>query len=98
MSDVFVLKTERLTVKIAELWKNTDLKIYPNPTGGRITLSLEEVSTGVLSIRNYLGQLIKQEQFNNTQELDISLKGPSGMYLLQLEVDGQVITKKLIKQ
>ncbi len=74
------------------------LTIQPNPTGGRITISLEEASTGVLNIRNYLGQLVMREEFNNIQELDISIDGPAGIYFLQLEVNGQVITKKVVKE
>jgi hypothetical protein len=77
---------------------NINITIHPNPTSGQISISLEEASTGALSIRNYLGQMIRQEEFNNTQELNISLDGPSGIYFLQVEIDGQIITKKVVKE
>lgn len=85
-------------VGIDDLQKTAQVSIYPNPTSEQLTISLEEASIGVLSIRNYLGQLVMKEEFNNTKELDISLDAPSGIYFLQLEVDGEVIIKKIIKE
>jgi hypothetical protein len=75
-----------------------NISIIPNPTQDWITVSLEKAKTGVLSIRNYLGQLVMKQEFNNTKELNISLDGPAGIYFLQVESDGQVITKKVVKQ
>lgn len=85
------------TVGIEKLISSTVI-IHPNPTTGYITINLEEASTGVLSIRNYLGQLVMKEEFNNTQELDIKLDAPAGIYFLQVESNGQIITKKIIKE
>lgn len=45
-----------------------------------------------------LGQLVLKEAFNKLQKLDLSLDEPAGIYFLHLESDGQVITKKIIKQ
>lgn len=39
------------TVGISELLSST-VSIFPNPTSGRISISLEEASTGILSVRN----------------------------------------------
>ena len=86
-----------MIAKIDELTA-ISMSIYPNPTTGQLFISLEEASTGVLSIINYLGQVIQQEEFNNTQQLVISLNGTSGIYFLQLEVGSQVITKKVVKE
>lgn len=77
---------------------SSDFSLIPNPTSGQLTISLEEASTGVLSIRNYLGQLVMKEEFNNTQELDVSLDGSPGIYFLQVESDGKIITKKVVKE
>lgn len=76
----------------------SNISIYPNPTSGNLTISLKEISTGVLSIRNYLGQKIKQEEFNNTHELNLNLDGPAGIYFLRIEIDERTITKKIVKE
>ena len=85
------------TVGIDEL-SSSSINIFPNPTSGQINISLEEAKTGVLSIRNYLGQLVMKQEFKNTQEFNISLDVPSGIYFLQLEIDGELITKKVVKK
>jgi len=77
---------------------SSSISIHPNPTSGKLSITLIEASTGVLSISNYLGQMIQQEQFNDTKQLNLSLDGPSGLYFIQLEIDGQIITKKVVKE
>jgi hypothetical protein len=84
-------------VGIDELSSAT-IMIHPNPTTGNLSISLEEAKTGVLRVLNSLGQLVMKQEFNNTQELDIILNGPAGLYFLQVESDGQVITKKVVKE
>jgi hypothetical protein len=74
------------------------IKIHPNPTKDRITISLEEGTANSVTIRNSLGQLLLSDKTSTNQvELDLS-PCPTGIYFLQLEVDGQVITKKVVKE
>jgi hypothetical protein len=75
-----------------------ELSFYPNPTSGKLSISLEDTSSGILSLRNYLGQIIKQIKFNSTKLLYINLDGASGIYFLQIEIGGHIITKKIIKE
>lgn len=70
--------------------------IYPNPTFGQISITLEKAKTGVLRVRNSLGQLVLEEGFNITKDLVINLDTPSGLYFLQLQVDGQTIAFKFL--
>jgi len=73
------------------------MNIYPSPTSGPITISLKVELTGSLAIRDVLGKLVLQEKFMNLKDINIRLNGPAGIYFIQLEVDGQVITKKVFK-
>ena len=72
--------------------------VYPNPTSGAISITLEESKSGSLRVLNSLGQIVLEEEFEATEELKISLDGPSGLYFLQVEVDGEIITKKVVKE
>ena len=74
------------------------LELYPNPTTENITIALEEASTGSLRVLNSLGQIVLEDTFEAVKELDINLGEPIGIYFLQLEVDGQVIVKKIMKE
>jgi hypothetical protein len=85
------------TVGVDEL-ESTTASIYPNPTSGQFSISLDVSKSGVLSIRNNIGQLVLQEDFSNTNELKISLEAPKGIYFLHIETDGQLIIKKIVKQ
>jgi hypothetical protein len=85
-------------VGINDIQESIPANIHPNPTTEQVTISLEEAKTGILIIRNSLGQIVLQETFTNTNQLDVSLNEPDGIYFLQIETDGQVITRKIIKQ
>lgn len=85
------------TVGLDELASST-INIHPNPTTGQITISLEEVNTGSFKVLNSLGQVVLEDTFEAITKLDISLDEPSGIYFLQLEIDGQVVTKKVLKE
>jgi hypothetical protein len=75
------------------------VNIYPNPTQGWMTVSLEEGTATSVTIRNSLGQLLLSDKTPSTNQVELDLSSyPTGIYFLQLEVDGQVITKKIIKE
>ncbi len=82
-------------VGINELTPST-LTIHPNPTTSQLTISLAERTTANITIRNALGQLVLSEQIEGTTH-NIRLDAPAGIYFFQLEADGQVITKKVVK-
>tara|TARA_B100000809_G_C15035080_1_gene493462 strand:- start:37 stop:1179 length:1143 start_codon:yes stop_codon:yes gene_type:complete len=77
---------------------NHNLNIYPNPTSGQITISLEEAKTGVLRVLNSLNQVILEDKFKGARELNTYIDEPSGIYFLQIEINGEVITKKIVKE
>lgn len=81
----------------------TAFNIQPNPTNGQVVLKvmLEENAADLqVAVLNLLGQVIWEANASNTNQLleqiDLS-SAPDGMYLLRLTADGQVATKKVIK-
>lgn len=88
-----------LSTSIGEINKPPTISIYPNPTLDWITISIKAVSkASKIIIYNIQGQVVLTDHFNNTNELNINLDTPAGIYFLQLEVDGEFITKKILKQ
>jgi hypothetical protein len=74
-----------------------DFNIYPNPTTGEFfieLLSADEVSMKIYSLS---GQLVQQQDLDRRiNRVQHNLK--SGIYLVDLTIDGQRSTKKLIVQ
>jgi parallel beta-helix repeat protein len=79
----------------------TNLKVFPNPTAGNITIDLELSDAKDVNVVIYdiSGQLIKDfghEYTSRTQiRTDLSIF-PSGVYLVRFVIEDQVITKRLI--
>ena len=77
---------------------SSSINIHPNPTSGAISISLNESKSGSLRVLNPLGQVVFEEGFKTTAALNISLDGPSGLYFIQLEINGNIITEKMVKE
>ncbi|MCB0650499.1 MAG: T9SS type A sorting domain-containing protein [Saprospiraceae bacterium] len=76
------------------------VSIFPNPSSGLFTIGLEKVITELqIRIINNTGQLVKaiHETDNQSKEILLNMSElPKGIYLIDLFMEGQRITKKLI--
>ena len=96
------LVTKTDSVKPAtEMLGDIQVKIYPNPTQGRLSVQvtgLPEGVTGTLGIFTLQGQLLlRGEASSSPTELDISGQ-PVGTYILKIDAGGKSTTWKIIKQ
>jgi hypothetical protein len=72
--------------------------IYPNPTSGNITIDLGKQQDNIrATLTNTIAQVIFTKKYCSTAIIEINLTAPKGIYFLQLTIDGQIITKKLMK-
>lgn len=76
-----------------------DFFMYPNPTSDICTVSLsEKLDEGVLRIYSIRGQKIAEQKISKTSPT-ISLKAlQSGIYIYELNSNGNITTGKIIKQ
>ncbi|HSG67610.1 MAG TPA: T9SS type A sorting domain-containing protein, partial [Bacteroidales bacterium] len=79
------------------------LHVYPNPSGGRITLEytypgFQEISVSILDIGGRVYQVQLPEKFGITEtKMDLNLSHlPDGVYLLRLQAGDVVETAKII--
>jgi uncharacterized repeat protein (TIGR03803 family) len=71
-----------------------DFKIYPNPTSGVFNIEIDKNSIGSkATIYNLLGQKVKHFDLKSTTTNQYLNKG---IYLLEIEKDGNTTSKKLI--
>lgn len=100
------LDIQGVATGIEEYLVNADaFQIYPNPSTGRFGIKArfqKNVPTMEIQVMNLLGKEIRKEVFvkNNLQfehELDLATL-PNGIYFVNLRIDNQIITKKLVLQ
>jgi len=97
-----LLIQENLTAGIMDIANNADSWIvYPNPASDNINIESLDVRAEIKSLDLYdiTGKRLKSisyETFSQTQNFDIA-DLPSGVYVLNIQTDKSVITKKFIK-
>ncbi len=71
--------------------------IYPNPFSGELNITLKKNQYSTVTIYNAVGKTIIKKQFN-TKNIHLNTDIPRGLYLLEIETDNGIITRKLIKE
>lgn len=91
------------TSATSEIEGLSSITLYPNPTNGQATFVAafdRTVDDAGMQIVNLLGQLVWEARTSKTnsftEKIDLT-QFPAGLYLVRLLVDGQVATRKLIK-
>ena len=72
------------------------LRIFPNPTHGMVTVSLEKSKDGpaVLDVYTIEGENIQITTFKRSINLDLTTK-PRGMYFVKVVVDNEILVSKI---
>ncbi len=73
------------------------LMVFPNPSSGAITVSIgEPFNQGFATIFNSGGMAVKSSAlYNQSTSLDLSSL-PKGTYIVMLEIDGEIVSRKVI--
>ncbi len=96
--------TKQNVASVDNLTKIIGFEVYPNPGFGSYTIRIDanEQVRGSVTIRNQLGQTVKQlsgqvlQKGGNTLNLDI-VDQPNGVYFVEVAGEGGVITKRIVK-
>lgn len=84
----------------AKLIKDLDedgFNAYPNPVSNELTVESEDV-INTMKIYDITGKLLSNKTINATQtQVDVSTYQP-GIYMISVETEDEVITKKFVKQ
>ena len=93
MSCPFAIESELAT---AENTLSSQISIYPNPSDGHFTIEAEGMKH--IEIFNALGQCIKAENVDN-EILEINLGNVhSGIYLIRIFTETEIISKSVCVQ
>lgn len=78
-----------------------EVKLYPNPTQGHFSLSVNSVHNEMtmhIILLTSTGEVLYNKTLNSTvEDFDLSDQ-PAGVYLLKLEVDNETQVWKVVKQ
>jgi hypothetical protein len=87
------------SVPIHNIFLNSNFKVLPNPTTGKINLELGELKDVSIRVHSIDGQLIYSEENINESTFDFDIKdAASGLYIIEVEANEGKIHYKLIKQ
>ena len=73
------------------------LEIYPNPSNGKVKISIPPMGKGQIAMFSATGQMVFQDDDVETGEMEIDLSSqPKGIYFIKLEADGKTFVERLI--
>ena len=85
------------TSKVIDANDNSQFSIYPNPVSDRLTVHFSKEKAEMLIVSDVTGKRIFSSKVNSeTESVNLSNLG-SGIYILQLKFENQIISKKIIK-
>ncbi len=74
-----------------------EIALYPNPVADVVTI--EGNGLGSVQVSNIAGNVVLVEELNGVSNADVDLSSlVSGFYIIQIEADGELITKTIIKE
>jgi len=78
---------------------NSEVSIYPNPTNGKVTITLYKLETLSYELLSLEGKVISSQNgiYSNQFEIDLSDQA-NGIYWLKIETQNELKTLKLVKQ
>ena len=87
---------------ITEQVEEREIKVYPNPTQGQIKVEISnnaDINTCTITINSLgSGRLITRKKATfPTTEIDLSNQ-PNGFYIMVINIDGKIVSWKIIKQ
>ena len=84
-------------LSVGEQVAETDLSVYPNPSHGSFVVSCKDIQPeSSLMMYNASGMLVYEATSINNPLIEINLELKPGMYFLQLNNNGKLLTRKVI--
>ena len=99
-ADTFQVCVEGYPTSIGEIGSSVlEVQMYPNPTKGKVNLDINssEVQDVELSVVDITGRIVMRQKYSALRTIQFDMSGNvSGMYFVQLNLDGVQVLKKLI--
>jgi hypothetical protein len=86
------------SISISEHELSSRLQVYPNPTAGfvNVSIALDQTSEADINVVNNLGQIVLNTKQSTDGNISLDLSSlPSGIYNVQVSVDGTIATEMI---
>lgn len=88
-------------VRFNKITSIENMELFPNPTNGEFFINLQSDDYQILKFNliDALGKKIEMSSKNTTQQILLSIPStvPKGIYFLTLQMDNEIVIKKIIK-
>jgi hypothetical protein len=90
--------TERTTEIDPIFSSEKEVNIFPNPSNGLLTITINGFSTlkGIVTVTNGIGNNVYEMQLNsNQQQVDLQML-PNGLYFVSVNINGDIYREKIL--
>jgi hypothetical protein len=97
-SDTFSLEIEVTNTANITTHKALDknVQLYPNPNNGSFTLQNNTDQLLNFTIHDAMGKMVSQGDISSSTQTNLSLSVPQGVYMVSLQQNGTMVTKKMV--
>ncbi|RNI28954.1 alpha-amylase family glycosyl hydrolase [Rufibacter latericius] len=94
----WILRLSQTTTGIADEKDSLPVQLYPNPTSGKVSLSLDMKASarGTITVYDAAGRLFKLEQMNGSTHTFDTQAWTNGIYFLKVKSGGLETMKRLV--
>ena len=85
------------TVDLSSNKFGASFSLYPNPTSCSVNIDRTYNDLNII-VRNLLGQITNREYYHSAKELDFTIKGEPGIYLIEIMNDQESTLLKVVKK
>lgn len=78
--------------------KDLDMRAFPNPTSGKITLKTAEAEVYQIQVYSHISRLIDEQNVFIEREFEMELQGPAGVYVVRVSSEQGSSIFKVIKE
>ena len=78
--------------------RSVNMQVFPNPAKDQLNLKLDRPFTGVINMKNAMGQQVRSISLNNESFVQVDTNLPAGVYFVELKENGETLiaTKKVM--
>ncbi|TWP28636.1 T9SS type A sorting domain-containing protein, partial [Apibacter muscae] len=77
----------------------SQVQVTPNPNSGIFKVMLTDIPEGMLRVFSFTGDEVYTKSFKAESEISINIQSlPAGVYVVQVQSQGQTVSKKIMKK